>query len=453
MSKVLIIGGGITGLAAAWQLQQQGIDYTLVEASSRLGGKIITEYQDGFVLEGAADSFVANKPAGWQFCREIGLGERMIGTNDSHRSVYVLRNGELHLFPRGMRLIVPTDFDAIQETSLLSEEGKKRMLAEKDIPPRTENGDESLASFVRRRFGEEALQVFGESLLAGIYVGNPEKLSMMSTFPNLLQQEQTYGSLIRGALEGKPPTPPPDMPKTAFVSFPNGMQELVDRLQQILTGDVRLNTAVSQIDPDRTVHLHDGSTIHPNAIILTAPVYVARELLKPIVPTVAEGLSNIQTISSATVWFGYRSDELKNPLDGFGFIVASGEKTRLRASTWTSTKLPNRAPANHQLLRVFVGGYGHEEDALLPDVDIIAMARSELQKIMGITATPVLSKIFRWKNANAQYEVGHLERIAEYKKQLPEWLSLAGSPYEGVGIPDCIRQGRDAAKQIAAHLH
>ncbi len=454
MKPVVIIGGGITGLAAAWELQQQGVEYLLLEGTERLGGKIRTEYADGFIIEGAADSFLATKPYAWQLCREVGLGERLIGTNDARRNVYVLRDGRLHLFPKGMQLLVPTDPDGLMATELLSDVGKRLMLAEAEVPPRPANGDESLGSFVRRRFGQEALDVFGEPLLAGIYTGNPETLSMQATFPNYLTLEQKYGSVIAGSRHNKPPAPAPDAPRTAFVSLKNGMQEMIDGIRAKLTGDVRLGQSVAYIEAVKapgnfspTVYLADGEKIEASAIILTVPAYAAAKLMSEIVPELAKGLATIKTVSSATVTFGYREADLPEPLNGFGFVVASSEPTHLRASTWSSTKLAGRAPQGYALLRVFLGGHRHESDPTLSDEALFALARSELAKIMGIQAEPVISRIFRWIGANTQYEVGHLERVAGLQRLCPPGLFLAGSPYGGIGIPDCVRQGRQIALQ------
>ena len=414
-----------------------------------MGGKIITERAEGFIIEGAADSFPVDKPWAWQLCQEIGLGDDLIGTNDAQRNVYVLYGGKLHLFPRGLKLIVPTDPDGLLESDLLSEAGKRRMLAEATIPPRVETGDESLASFVRRRFGDEALEVFGQPLLAGIYVGNPEVLSMQATFPGYLNLEQKYGSVIRGTLEAKPPALPPNAPTTAFASLRHGMQQMVEGLQAKLSDHVQLNQAVTRIDSDRTIYTSTNQKFKPNAIIMTTAARTAHKLVQHISPQVGEALGKVKTVSSATISLGYRTEDLPRPLDGFGFVVAGTENSHLLASTWSSTKLSGRAPAGHVLLRVFVGGHRQESDVALSDEELIALARAELKTLLDIKAAPVISRIFRWRDANTQYEVGHLERVAEYRAACPPWLTLVGSPYGGVGIPDCVRQGREAAINIA----
>src|SRR5579859_2247905 len=222
--RVAIIGGGITGLAAAWELQKHGVEYTLFEAADRLGGKIVTEHIDGFTIEGGPDSFLTSKPWAWQLCDELGLRDRMIGTNDAQRNVYILKDGKLHPYPKGMRLIVPVEEDGLLASELLSEEGKRRMLAEVEMQPYDAPADESLASFVRRHFGQEALDVFAEPLLAGIYVGDPETMSIRATYPQYVEMERTHGSLIRAMRSAPPATPDPNAPKTAFFSLKGGTQ-------------------------------------------------------------------------------------------------------------------------------------------------------------------------------------------------------------------------------------
>jgi protoporphyrinogen/coproporphyrinogen III oxidase len=451
-APILIVGGGITGLAAAWEVQRQGVPYTLVEASPRLGGKIVTERVAGFTIEAAADSFLVAKPWAWQLCREIGLGERLMGTNPERRNVYVYRHGRLHLMPRGLRLIVPTDPDGLLESDLLSDAGKRRMLAEPEVPPRADTGDESLADFVGRRFGPEAVEVFGESLLAGIHVADPARLSMAATFPQFPRLERTHGSVTRGLAAATAPPPDPAAPAGVFVSLRGGMDELIAGLAARLTGDIRLNTALVGLDGAGRATLADGSLLSPAAVILTVPARAAAEVVATAAPGLAARLAGFRTVDSGTVSLGYRADEVGHPLDGYGFVIPTGEGTRIRAATWSSTKLPGRAPEGHVLLRVFVGGHGREADVGLSDADLFALAREQLHLTMGIGAEPVVARAYRWRAANPQYDVGHLDRVAAARRACPPWLALAGCAYEGVGIPDCVRQGREAARQVAAAL-
>ena len=447
MGFIAIVGAGITGLAAAWELQQQGIGYTLLEASDRFGGKLITERTDGFIIEAGADSLLTSKPWAWHLCREIGLADRLIPTNTERRTVYVFRHGKLQPFPRGMRLIVPVDPDGLRDTELLSEAGKRRMLAEVDIPPRTDATDESLAAFVRRRFGDEALDVFGESLLSGIHAGDPEQLSIRATFPDYPRLERAFGSVIRGMRTAPPAPRDPDLPGSMFVSPRGGMIELTETLRGQLTGDLRLNTPVRRIAPDRTIQLANGDSLRPEGILLSTPVRAAGKLVEAIAPEASQALAAFKTVSSGTISLGFRRDDLP-PLDGYGFVIPRTEPTRITACTWSSTKLAGRAPEGYVLLRVFVGGHGREEDVERSDAELVALARTDLAAIMGIHAHPVLTRVFRWRGSSPQYEVGHLDRVARLRALCPAWVQLAGCAYEGVGVPDCVRQGRQAAQSL-----
>lgn len=454
MKPVVIVGGGITGLAAAWELQQQGVPYLLLEASGRLGGKIQTERAEGFIIEGAADSFLAVKPWAWRLCREIGLGDHLIGTNDHLRKTYILKDGRLHLMPDGLRLVVPTGPTGILESDLFSEAGKQRLLDEPNIPGGYSGADESLASFVRRRFGDEALKVLGEPLMAGIHTADPEILSMQASYPDYLEKERVYGNVTVPTREATVQPAPrlPGQPTTIFVSLKNGVYELIEGLAGRLGDSIQLNCPVERIDEDKFVYLASGEKIAAQAVILTTPTAQASRLLAGISPRLANNLEAIPALSSATVSFGYREADLPGPLDGFGFVVAANEPTHLLASTWSSTKLPGRAPAGHALLRVFFGGHRHEADIDLADTNLIALARTELRRVMGIEAEPVIERVFRWRQANPQYRVGHLERLEQLRQHRPVWLRLVGSPYEGIGIPACVKQGREAAQSLANSL-
>lgn len=448
---VAIVGGGIAGLAAAWELQQQGIAYTLLEASGRFGGKIVTEHRDGFIIEGAADSFLTAKPWALRLAREIGLGGRLVPTNPEQRTVYVLRHGRLHPFPAGMRLIVPVDPAGLLASKLVSGEGKRRMLAEVDVAPRQEEGDESLASFIRRRFGEEALTLFGDSLLAGIYAGDAESLSVDATFPDFPALEREYGSVTRGVRERarNAPPPDPDAPASVFVSFAGGLTELVDGLVAALTGDLRAYALVARITC-AGVELETDAAISADATIVTTPARIAATLIHDVAPESARELAGWTTTSTATVTLAYRRAEIEHPLDGYGFVVPRGEGTRIIACTWSSTKLPGRAPDGHALLRVFFGGARRANVLARGDDDLVACAQADLRATMGITAEPVLTRVHRWIDANPQYPVGHRDNVSRVRHTLPPWLTLAGCAYDGVGIPDSVRQGREAALAVVA---
>lgn len=465
---VVIIGGGITGLATAYYLQRHAppyVTYSVLESDARWGGKIVTENISGFTIEGGPDSFLTQKPAALHLCRELGLEDRLLGTNEAQRKVYVLLNGRLRPLPDGVMLVIPTRFTPFVTSSLISWPGKLRMALDLVIPRRRQDGDESLASFIRRRLGREALDKIAEPLMAGIHVADAERQSLAATFPRFMELERVHRSLIKGMLVQKRQIARrvgPALP--LFMTLRDGLGELVTALCAQLRGDMRLNSPVAcleRADGNRVasprgrangylVRLQDGQTIDADAVVLAVPAYTAAALVTPLHPTLAQRLRSIRYVSTATLSLGYRRSELAHPLDGFGFVVPRHEPTHLMACTWTSTKFSHRAPADHVLLRVFLGGPHRADTVALDDERILNLVREELRCIMGIDADPVLARLHRWQDANPQYDVGHLERVAEIERlagELPG-LYITGSAFRGVGIPDCIAQGENVAKAV-----
>ena len=451
---IAIIGGGISGLSAAWFAQKRGLEYVVLEASGRWGGKLQTEKIDGFVVEGGADSFLATKPWAAALARELGLGERLLGTNDTLRTIYVLHNGQPVALPEGMQLIVPTKLWPFLKTPLLSLSGKLRMGMDWLIPPRTDSADETIGSFVRRRFGQEALEKLGEPLLSGIYSGESERQSLLATFPRYRELETEFGSLIRGTLaqKAKQAQANPNGKRPAmFQSFPGGTQELVDALVEQLTGTLRLGTSVTALGPSRlgySLSLSDGTTLAAEQVIVTTPASVAAQLIAPLAPRVAEQLELIRAVSTGTLSLGFRTEDIKRPLNGFGMVIPLREKRPINALTISSVKFPSRAPDGHALVRVFFGGSRTPETLEKTDDEILAMAKVQLLDILGITAEPLFHRIFRWHNANPQYDAGHLDRIDVLEKSLPPGLHLTGCAYRGVGIPDCIHQAEQVVERL-----
>jgi oxygen-dependent protoporphyrinogen oxidase len=462
---IAIVGGGIAGLATAYYLQQKALAFTLIESSPSLGGKISTDVQDGFVIEGGPDSFITQKPAAARLCRELGLEDRLVGTNDDRRKVFVLDGGRLRPLPDGVMLVIPTKFTPFALSPLISLPGKARMGLDLLIPPRRTASDESLADFIRRRLGQEALDKIAEPLMAGIHVADPERLSIQSTFPRFVELERRYGSLIKGMLAQKARARRNGNGSAGrslplFMTLRGGLRELVEALAARLEGNVLSGVRVAQLErnPEPAggeryrLHLEDGRDLLADAVILAIPAYAAAELVEPLQPALAAKLRTIRYVSTATVSLGFRRDEFEHPLDGFGFVVSRRETTRLMACTWTSTKFSERAPAEHVLVRGFVGGPRHEDLVSLSDAELTQLVRQELRQTMGVAARPVAARVYHWPQGNAQYDVGHLERVAEIEALaagLPG-LYLTGSAYRGVGIPDCIEQGQATAAAVAA---
>ncbi len=460
MKRVVIVGGGIAGLATAYYLAQRGgVDYKLIESAPTFGGKIVSVREKGFVVEGGPDSFITTKTAALELCRELGLGDQLIGTNDAGRKVFVWSRGRLRQMPDGVMLIIPTRILPFVRSPLISWPGKMRMGMDLFIPARRDDRDESLAAFVRRRLGAEALDRIAEPMIAGIYVADAEYLSLKSTFPRFLDMEKKYGGLLRGVIaqkrasNGKSPSRQPST--SLFMTLRGGLQDMVDGVVSHLDRNSLLSgksaVKVAQTGNGYDVTLSDGACIHADAVVLAAPTYATADLVQGLNPTLADTLRTFRYVSTATVSLGYKRSDLPHPLDGFGFVVPRSEQRKILACTWSSTKFDHRAPEGHVLVRAFIGGAHAEHLAEQDDETVINIAREEMRAMMGISATPVITRVYRWSKANPQYAVGHAERVAEVDRMAEQHtgLYLVGGAFHGVGIPDCIADGKRVAELIA----
>lgn len=468
MAHALIAGGGISGLTAAYRLRRlakaAGLDLriTLVEPDTRLGGKILTEKVDDLVIEAGPDSFLSQKVPAIQLCQQLGIADRLIGTSEGGSGTYILREGRLEPLPEGITMLVPTRLRPLIGSRLLSTRAKLRMGLDILVPPRQGNDDESVAAFVTRRLGREAFERMAQPLLSGIYAGDAEQLSLEATFPRLRQIERKHGSLVRGILAQRrqqPQTNGNGPRYTPFVSLRGGIGELVDALAaQLEDVDIRLGTAVSGIEQRPTggyrVRLSDGETLETNVLLLATPADVSAGLLAPVRPDLAALLGAIPYVSSATITLAYRQADVGKLGAGRGFVIPRVENRELTAATWASSKFAHRAPDGLMLLRAFVGRAGRESAVDLPDDLILRLVREELREILGLTAEPVLSRIYRWHQALPQYVLGHLDRLAKIDHELADLpgLFLLGAAYRGVGIPDCIQSGNQAAERALALL-
>jgi oxygen-dependent protoporphyrinogen oxidase len=415
-----------------------------------------------FIIEGGPDTFLATKPWGVALCKELGLSERLHGTNPKNKNTYVLNRNRLLPLPDGLAMMIPTNVQAILTSGLVSWPGKIRMgfdflqPAKSLNPDRTgASGDESLGSFVSRRLGREAYENLIEPLMSGIYAGDGDQLSLASTFPYLRDLELKYGSLARGALEMRKKMPSTPGSRSAFLTPTTGLAEIVEKLVESLMWKVnmRLNTSVSHITRNSSTYfleLADGSVLEADSLILATPAYVSGKLLENIDPALAADLQSIPYASTATVTLAYRQSDLKRPLDGYGYVIPRREGRRALACTWTSTKFPHRAPDGYALIRVFVGRAGQDADMPRDESTLIELAREELQLTLGITAEPLVSRVFVWEKAMPQYNLGHSERLKRIDAALEKHpgLALAGNGYRGIGIPDCIHSGELAVEKI-----
>jgi protoporphyrinogen/coproporphyrinogen III oxidase len=454
---VVIVGGGIAGLSAAYALKKRGVRALLLEADQRPGGVIRTEIRDGFQLELGPDSILAQKPEGLALCRELGLGDRLTPTNPHERSIFVLRKRRLHTLPEGMVLTIPTQIAPFATSRLFSWPGKLRMGAELLIPPRREQSDESIASFMLRRFGREALTLLGEPLLAGIHSGAPERLSMRSTFPRFLDLERRYGSLIRGILATRP-RPRPRVPPAVFYSLRGGLLELARALEAQLATDTMLTSvriqSVARDGRGFALRSDDGRSWNANAVIVATPARHSAPVLEATARSIAEDLRRIPFVSTAIVFLAYGRADVVHPLHGYGFLSPKGEGLRTAACTFFSTKYPGSAPEGMVLLRGFLGGARDPEILSLPDDELVGLVRRETGALLGISAEPLFTRVHRWPQATPQMEVGHLERIAALDARLAEipGLFLTGAGLRSTGIPDGVADATRTAESACAYL-
>ncbi|MBI3959225.1 MAG: protoporphyrinogen oxidase, partial [Chloroflexi bacterium] len=377
-------------------------------------------------------------------------------TNDHKRKTFVLHSGRPMAMPDGVLLIVPTKFTPFALTPLISPLGKLRMGLDLLIPAKADDSDETLADFIQRRLGREALDKIAEPLLSGIYNAEAEKQSMLATFPRFREMEKQHGSLMRGMLASRQarmaaPSPNGSKPLPMFMSLASGMERLIDALRPRLTGDCRLKTGVQSIHRSAEgyrLELSDGAALDAGALVLAVPTYIAAPLLAEIAPDAAAGLGRIRYVSTGTISLAYKRDEISHPLDGFGVVIPRSENRPINAITWTSTKFDRRAPSGYALLRVFFGGSRSPQMMERSDGEIERIVRDELRAILDIDAQPLFHRIFRWQNATPQYDIGHLERVAAIEAALPAGVYITGSPYRGIGIPDCIHQAQQTAENV-----
>jgi oxygen-dependent protoporphyrinogen oxidase len=464
MKNVVIVGGGIAGLSAAYYASKKIPDarITLLESSDRWGGKIRTDrikFDDGqFIIEGGPDTFLATKPWAVALCKELGLSDRLHGTNPYKKNTYVLNRNRLLPLPDGLAMMIPTNIEAILRTQLVSWFSKARMGMDFLLPAKAVNGDESLGAFVSRRLGREAYESLIEPLMSGIYAGDGDALSLASTFPYLRDLELKYGSLARGALTMRKNSNGKSVQgsRSAFLTPTTGLAEIVEALITFLQANnvvLQLNTSAKLVTHDSSrniwhVTLDNGEILAAKSLLLAAPAFASGKMLASVDPSLASDLQSIPYASTATVSLAYRQSDLPRDLDGYGYVIPRREGRRALACTWTSTKFPHRAPKGYALLRVFVGRAG--QDIPWSESDLLALAKEELNLTLGITADPLLHRVFLWDKAMPQYNLGHPEILKRIDAALEKYpgLALAGNGYRGIGIPDCIHSGEMAVDKI-----
>jgi oxygen-dependent protoporphyrinogen oxidase len=493
-APVVVVGGGIAGLTAALELAEGGASVTLVESSSRLGGKIATSRVDGLVVEGGADSFLSSKPAGLALVDRLGLTDRLVNSNAGDRRTFVWSRGRLRELPEGLVLGSPARAWSLLRSGLLSPAGAARLVADVAVPRRDIGSDgqpagrvrrrsrrrpqaeETVAEFFTRRLGSEAFTRVVEPLLAGIHAGDATRLSLPATFPRFVDMEHDHGGLVRASLAGRIPNPlrrkangqaavsgtigPVPAGRTPFVSFQTGMAELIEALESRLRAlgvDLRTKAAVSAIravDGGYEVVLDGDASLPAAAVVLATPAPVTAQLVGPLCPAAATLLDEIEHASTATVSLAYRAGDVGTPPAGYGFVVPRAEGRHLLAGTWGSGKWPGRAPAGQVLVRGYVGGVGRESVLEADDDGLVHLVRAEFGALAGLRGTPVHAEVHRYPAGMPQYTVGHLGRIARIRDALTACpgLAVTGAAYNGVGIPDCITDALTAAGSVLTAL-
>ncbi|HJU53052.1 MAG TPA: protoporphyrinogen oxidase [Pyrinomonadaceae bacterium] len=472
-ARVVVIGGGISGLAAAHRLIERGAqlrnppEVWLLEASAQTGGIIRTTRRDGFLLEAGPDSFISEKPAAIELAKRLGLTSRLIETNPSHRRSFIVRQGRLHAVPEGFQLLAPSRIWPFVTSGIFSLKGKARMALDLVLPRRaSRNGgdDESLAQFVRRRLGREALERMAQPMVGGIYTADPENLSLRATMPRFLEMERSHRSLIRAMWKQRRTQQEAKGTSGAryslFLSFDEGLRVLADALATRLgAATVRLNTRAEELAHDAAtgqwkIRANSGETFYADAVCLALPAYASAKLLSNADAQLAAELDAIPYASTATVNLAYRRSDIPHKLDGFGFVVPFVERRSILACTFSSVKFAGRAPEGHALLRAFVGGALQPEMFALDEEEMLAKARRDLRELLGIEAPPLFAHTEKWPRSMAQYHLGHIERVGRIRQRLKELpgLKLAGNAFDGAGIPDCIRSGETAADEILKQI-
>ena len=488
-SKYTIIGGGITGLASAFRLtelrrdaaedaekallpdEMKGKSFTdhhsiaLFEGTSRLGGVIGTEYPDQCVIEQGADMFITNKPAMLGLCQRLDLSEKLIPTDNTFRKALILKHGKPIDIPEGFQLLVPTKLWKVLTSPVLSWKGKWRLFREQWIPPKEQTDDESLADFVRRRCGTEVLERLVQPLVGGIYTSDPEKLSLQATMPRFLEMEQEHGSLIKAGLalrkqnekEASQSSSASGARYGLFLALRNGMSQLLSRLEEAIEQEVSLckNQIATQLErlPNQNrfrIHFQNGKTHETEQLLLAIPAWQAALLLQKVEDSLAHQLNTIEYASSAIALSFHDLDTIDHPMDAFGLVIPHVENRQILAVSFASQKFPKRVPAGKILLRTFIGGAMQPELLEHSDEELKQIVTTELQEIFGVRQPAEWMELKRYHLAMPQYHVGHVQLVSSIMQQVESipGLHLAGNGYYGVGLPDCVQGGEQAAENI-----
>ncbi len=464
--SAIVIGGGITGLSTAYRLRQEAeerdipLKITLLEASNNVGGVIQTEHRDGFIVEHGPDAFITTKPWGKALCEELCISDKLIGTNPKVRRSFVVRKGKLLPVPEGFYMMAPGSFGPFIKSPIFSLSGKFRIVLDLFIPRGSEMDDESVADFVRRRLGKQAFERMAQPMIGGIYTSNAENLSLNATFPRFLDMEREHGSIIKALLAQKRKAAQTSRDTSGpryslFQSFTAGMQTLTDTLADRLSDCIRLQKRVNTIQQGESdvgwiVCLDDGEKLEADLICIALPAHLTAKLISPFSSSLAEKLSAVPYKSSITVNLAFRCEDVLHPLNGMGFVVPITEGLNIVGCSFSSVKFENRAPTDHVLLRAFVGENAYIIDEGTDTNNLVATVLKEVTELLGIRNDPIFSVVSEHSEAMAQYLVGHKKVISDIENLVENFsgLALAGNAYHGIGIPDCINSGQQAALKL-----
>ncbi len=474
--QVIIVGGGISGLSTAFFVmeeaarQQLPVQCTVVERDTRLGGKVLTHRLPNLLIEGGPDSFLTSKPWAMELCRTLGLGDQLIPTNAENNRTFALSCGALRELPQGLLAFRPQRVETLVSGGLLTWKGLLRMGAERFWPSSsTSESEETLGSFFRRRFGTEAFDYLIEPLVAGIYAGDADELSIEATFPRFKELEQQYGSVVKGMratqakAAAKKPSQSSNTSPSLFMTLRNGLgslietltKQLIDRGGKILTGVSCQN--IQDLSPKKErffVTLDDHTTLAADALVLAIPTFHTAQIIRQLEPEAASELERIPYTSTATISMAYSTAMVQEHIQGFGFVVPRKEQRPLLAGTWTSLKWPNRSQQGETLIRCYVGGRGREQILEKEDKELVHAVSRELQDIVGIAASPNYTEVHRWFRGMPQYVLGHQARVTKIQDLLRPWptLYVSGAGLYGIGIPDCIREANRVAGSLVQSL-
>lgn len=454
--RSIIIGGGITGLSAGYELVQRGVEPTLFDGSGRLGGVIQTETVEGCVVEGGPDSFLSAKPAGLELIRELGLANQVIGSNDKDRVTYIVKQGRLLPMPDGLMMMIPTKVLPLAATPLLGWGTKLRMGLDYFRRPGGERAERTVAQFIEEHYGREAVDYLADPLLSGVYGGSADSLSVNSVLARFVELESKYGSLTRGVLAARRNAPPSNNATPLFQTLKGGLADLVGKLIEAIGGRMRvIFHTVQRVEraSEGTFRVFTGDgTWEAERLIFACPAWRAGTLLAPLHPRLGKLLSEIEYSSSLTLAIGLNRSECGPVPPGFGFLVPKPERRTMVACTFTGAKFPYRAPDDKVVMRCFLGGAGQEAVLDTPDESLLETVCEDLRGLLGWKPRPAFYRVSRWRRAMAQYTLGHRSRVDQIRiavRDLPG-VHLAGNAYDGIGIPDCIRTGRQAATEAAS---